>query len=536
LRANKQFAWLTIQEQLIFCDFGWRRFAGEGAALEACRPPLTREYPLPRGYAKIRRIFSPEDASTMRSTRHDALAFATLTALLICATIAPARAANPAAFLGAALAAPPPALAGRGIWVRAIAPGSPAERAGLQANDIVVMVDGNRVSDPSSMQNYVDSKNPGDTLTLDVMRWNGGGWSPVQLSATLIARPAAYASAPGAAPGSEAAAPAPAAPAAPNAAALASLAGKSIKWTTFTDPYENAFTVDVPAGWQTQGGMIRRGPLNIDPYLRALSPDRSVYIMLDDPNTPVFATLTPTMAQLGFHEGQAYNPGHVQEIIMHYIPGKQYAREYGLLNFSKLCKNPALESSSDRPDLAAKEQSGPGTRVDGGEVIFTCTHAHAPAKAYVSAVTFFHDQYGIGMWGVSRLRAFIAPASEFDQVLAMLNHMSASVQVNPQWEQEQQQISQATDASIIQEYQHFMATQPREFEARMHQMDQSFARTDDIINGVSHYVDPDTGQRYELTNQYQYQWIGPNGAKVGTNADSPPPGGGWRPLQQVPPQ
>jgi hypothetical protein len=253
----------------------------------------------------------------MRSMRNFAVAFATLLALLLFTT--PARAANPSAFLGAALAAPPPSLAGRGIWVRAIAPGSPAQLAGLQANDIVVMVDSNRVSDPSAMQNYVDSKNPGDTLTLDVMRWNGGGWSPVQLSATLIARPAAYASAPGAAaaPRSESAT-----PAAANAAAPASLAGKSVKWTTFTDPYENAFTVDVPAGWQTQGGMIRRGPLNIDPYLRTLSPDRSVYIMLDDPDTPVFATLTPTMVATGFREGMAYNPGHVQEIVMHYIPGK----------------------------------------------------------------------------------------------------------------------------------------------------------------------------------------------------------------------
>jgi hypothetical protein len=473
----------------------------------------------------------------MRSTRYFAPTFVILIAVLVCTTAAPIRAANPTAFLGAALAAPPANLAGRGIWVRAIAPGSPAERAGLQANDIVVMVDGNRVSDPSALQNYVDSKNPGDTLTLDVMRWNGGGWSPVQLSATLVARPAAYGSGPGAAPASESAArPRPAAPASASASAPASLAGKSIKWTTFTDPYENAFTVDVPAGWQTQGGMIRRGPLNIDPFLRALSPDRSVYIMLDDPDTPVFATLTSTMVATGFREGMPYNPGHLQEIVMHYIPGKQYARQYGLMNFSKLCKNLAVESSNDRPDMAAKEQSGPGTRVDGGEVIFTCTHAHASAKAYVSAVTFFHDQYGIGMWGVSRLRGFIAPAAGFDQVLAMLNHMSASVQVNPQWEREQQQISQATDASVMQEYQQFMAKQSHEYETRMHAMDQSFARTDDIINGVSHYVDPDTGQRYELTNQYQYQWLGPNGATAGTNADSPPPGGGWRPLQQAPPE
>jgi hypothetical protein len=255
-----------------------------------------------------------------------------IVATVACALTPPACAANTPAFLGAALGKPPPFLAGQGVLVQAIAPGSPAEYAGLLSNDIIVKVDGNRFSQASAMREYVESRKPGHVLKLDIMRWSTGGWYPIGIRATLIARPTAYGSASGGA---------------------------------------------APSGF----------------------------------------------------------------------------------------------------DSAAP--AGPAT-------------ATAPA--------------------------------------------TATVRVNPQWEQRQQQISQATDASIMQDYRNFMAAQSHEYETRTHQMDQSFKSMDDIINGTAHYVDNDTGRRYDLTNQYTYQWLGPNGAHVGTNADMPPPGSGWRKLQLVPPQ
>ena len=52
--------------------------------------------------------------------------------------------------------------------------GSPAEKAGVQVADIVVEVDGTRVSSMEEMTSILQSKQAGDTATLKVYRVEGG--------------------------------------------------------------------------------------------------------------------------------------------------------------------------------------------------------------------------------------------------------------------------------------------------------------------------------------------------------------------------
>ena len=47
----------------------------------------------------------------------------------------------------------------------------PAERAGLQANDVIVAIDGKAVDRVSTLQRFVRSKEPGETIAVDVMRY-----------------------------------------------------------------------------------------------------------------------------------------------------------------------------------------------------------------------------------------------------------------------------------------------------------------------------------------------------------------------------
>jgi serine protease Do len=61
----------------------------------------------------------------------------------------------------------------QGAIVRAFSPseGSPAERAGLEAGDVVVAIDGRPVDKVSTLQRIVRTHAPGETVTLDVMRY-----------------------------------------------------------------------------------------------------------------------------------------------------------------------------------------------------------------------------------------------------------------------------------------------------------------------------------------------------------------------------
>jgi serine protease Do len=58
----------------------------------------------------------------------------------------------------------------RGVLVRGVMPGQPAERGGLRANDVVVAVDGAPVEGPRELQRIISIATIGRTVKLNVMR------------------------------------------------------------------------------------------------------------------------------------------------------------------------------------------------------------------------------------------------------------------------------------------------------------------------------------------------------------------------------
>ncbi len=61
-----------------------------------------------------------------------------------------------------------------GIWVSSVASGSPADKAGIQAGDILLMMENLVLATDYTMSDYCDilrSHNPSDTLSVQVLRW-----------------------------------------------------------------------------------------------------------------------------------------------------------------------------------------------------------------------------------------------------------------------------------------------------------------------------------------------------------------------------
>jgi putative serine protease PepD len=63
-----------------------------------------------------------------------------------------------------------------------VEPGSPAEAAGIEEQDVIIAVDGTPVGSSEELQVAVDSKSPGDTVTVELVR---GGGSSTEVQATL---------------------------------------------------------------------------------------------------------------------------------------------------------------------------------------------------------------------------------------------------------------------------------------------------------------------------------------------------------------
>jgi S1-C subfamily serine protease len=97
------------------------------------------------------------------------------------------------AFLGIQATALTPSIAAQigtsaksGVVVVNVVSGSPAEQAGLQAQDVITAADGTQLSDETALAQIISRHKPGDTLTLTIVR--GSQQSTVQ--ATLGALPA----------------------------------------------------------------------------------------------------------------------------------------------------------------------------------------------------------------------------------------------------------------------------------------------------------------------------------------------------------
>jgi len=296
---------------------------------------------------------------------------------------------------------------------------------------------------------------------------------------------------------------------------------EGIKWTTFHDPKENAFSLDVPEGWKVDGGLVRRSNIDTSTFLRVLSPDGAVMLLMGDPGPAVFH-----LPAFGAPRGS-----------QPYRPGNDFARSYGESALPALCSGVTIESAAERSDIASGPfaKAVPGSHYDAGEAFFSCMHNSKPTRAYVVAGTYLYTS--LAFWGVNLLDGCIAPADRIDKSRKMLLHMLLSSRNDPQWVRDQQaRVDQATrNILIVTEGQKAaFASNLANAQAQQRAMTQQYNAFNEVQTQTGTFVDT-SGHRYTLSNTQPYHWIGPGGKTLET-ASPNPPGAGWTQLQQVPPK
>ncbi len=76
-----------------------------------------------------------------------------------------------------------------GIYISKVTSGSPADKAGMQAGDIITKFNGNEVKTMSSLQAKLKARKPGETVEVTVQRQQrNGGYKEVTVSVTLGAK------------------------------------------------------------------------------------------------------------------------------------------------------------------------------------------------------------------------------------------------------------------------------------------------------------------------------------------------------------
>ena len=387
--------------------------------------------------------------------------------------------------LGVAVANPSPPT--QGALIVRVAPEGAAARAGLRPQDLIVQADSQPILSASDLTACVATRRVGESITLAVMRSNSASHGRVQVTATL--GPVPEQGNPDAASSTQSR-PAPPRPSAPEVVPAQGLS--QVAWTTFTDPNEDAFSIEVPRGWRVAGGVVRKIPLWPSLVLRVLSPDRRTLIAVGDPDSV------------------PYNAP---------IAAREYVRRFTESAMSRACSGLKIVDVVDLPDVerfASSNSLGPYNQWSAAQAAFTCNGGRQAGVAG-EAIAVLQYMTTLRSGHAQVLAAFVTATGQENEADQLLNHMIGSLRQNPEWSARQQRMAQQLAEGAM---------------ARWQGEQRQFQQMDDAITNTAHFVGSD-GQRYDLDARPRYQWLAPDGQTAGTDTPTPPSPGS-KLLQRLP--
>jgi hypothetical protein len=307
----------------------------------------------------------------------------------------------------------------------------------------------------------------------------------------------------------------------------------SMNYVRWQDPRENAFSMEAPAQWRTNGGLFRFASVDVRSAWETVSPDGQIRITGGDAELPPFTEPNQMLSFGGFHEGTWYSPGYgVRMLVRRYIPGAVFAREYVTTRAARGCADLKLTETRDRPDavsalnaIYAQYVPGMSLRLTAGEAAFTCRRKEGqPVNGYYFAGTQRTQAAGMpgGLWTVEYLFGFLASEGKATLAQSVLDHMLASVQVNPQWAAMQQNVAANTSQIVSRTQEAISRTISSTYWSRQQTMDELSRRRSNATLGVTDVVDQQTGREIKVENSSNYYWIDHRGTIVGTQTDTRP--------------
>lgn len=318
---------------------------------------------------------------------------------------------------------------------------------------------------------------------------------------------------------------------------------RKVAYTTFTDPTESAFTVDVPVGWQVKGGVARFNASDVRPWLRLMSKDGRTLVFMGDPRISSMLVPNQPLARMGFTEGMVWDAGYNQRFLLKsYYPGKEFARLYAQEFLSNQCGDALVEDFRDRPELSAtinrifRENRSPFAtqELHAGEISRNCPGAGR--AQYVFGGTLLSQipsyQGTFSMWVVNYLYGFDGPSEEAATALAITRRVADSFRVTSHWAQMNGGLQSNVSTIVAQTGAAIAKTVSAGYWNAQRTREKSLEKYGQAILGVEEMLDPLTREKIEVVSGSNHAWIDPKGNVVGTRTHTSP-GIDYRELLQV---
>lgn len=293
------------------------------------------------------------------------------------------------------------------------------------------------------------------------------------------------------------------------------------------EPREKAFTILVPAGWQTQGGIVRVNPMAANGAGNAIAAkvdfavkrDAAGSVMLRSLPEMMYADLrgTPVGRTGMFPPGSQYNGMTVLPVSDAATFLAQVAFKYA---HPRATGARVVDHRQNHRLAQAYAQrlraSGVPFQFRYDAAVITVNYQEGGAAYTEKLFTVIEDmgQVGGGLWSNKDTVLVRTPAGEFDKWARILSIVQSSAQMNPQWVAGEIR-GQMQRNKIALDVQRDIQRIDREIVA--HRQRTTAEINNDMfltLTSQEEYVNPHTRQVEVGSNQWKYRWVTSSGDVV----------------------
>jgi hypothetical protein len=312
-----------------------------------------------------------------------------------------------------------------------------------------------------------------------------------------------------------------------------------LNWVRYTDSAEGAFSIEVPVGWQVQGGMYRFGYFDVRWMIDVRSLDGKLILRINDPNVPPYVLPGPHVAPLGHAE---IKPQQYQMMVENYREAEPYADSYARHRFGSVCKSMTPRAADWQPKMPASWQGETGSRMTQASVSYDCATSDGPRTVIVFAINTLHPQSGL--WQSVPV-SIIATPDNVPLGESMMQRMIDSWAATPEWLKQQDDMTKMGLDQIrkgfgqfLQQMQTFhqqrqaaMNQQVAHFEAQQHGQAQQVSGWGETLTGLTTVSDSATGTQFQVFDGPKANfYTNGNGVTINSNLS---PGPEFRELNPV---
>lgn len=307
-----------------------------------------------------------------------------------------------------------------------------------------------------------------------------------------------------------------------------------VVFTRIQEPNEKAFSILIPSGWKTEGGIIRVNPIAQGGAAQSISAKLNFLIKRDDKVSVglhwfpeiLFCDARKTPAgQMGlFPPGSTYNgmpvlPLMTAEDFLLQIVFPQTHPNATNLNVIEAKKSPKLIERYQKNLANLQSMTSMILDFSYDSAVVTVTYNEDGVIYKEKLITVIEDmgQIGVGMWTNKETFHFRAPLDEFEKLEPIIYTVQSSIKINEQWLAGEIKGQIQRGEIMLRTQRYINEINKQILENRMETNAQ--IRNDMYLNLTSQeeYINPYTNEVELGSNEWKHRWINSSGDVIYSN-------------------